>query len=99
MLATRLEDHDRAAQLLGTGERLREQIGSPQPRPEQQALDSCVDVLRTALGRDALEQAIDAGRALPLDETLTTTLQWLHSDRAAGAKSPTVLMPDTATPR
>ncbi|MHC4969104.1 MAG: protein kinase domain-containing protein [Planctomycetota bacterium] len=92
LLAARLEEHERAARLLGAAERLRERMGAPRPLLEQQELDAGLAATRAALGEAGFTDAVRGGKSLSLDDTVAEALEWLRSSRAEAA-SPTRLAP------
>jgi tetratricopeptide (TPR) repeat protein len=64
----------RAACLLGAAAVLRERLGRPLARWDQEDLDRAVAAVRTALGETALADAWEAGRTLPLERAVAYAL-------------------------
>jgi predicted ATPase/transcriptional regulator with XRE-family HTH domain len=62
------------ARLLGTADALREAIGAPPTPTEHSEYERTLSVIRTRLGDAALDEALQEGRAMPLDEAIASAL-------------------------
>ncbi|MCP3904878.1 MAG: protein kinase [Planctomycetes bacterium] len=91
MLAARQNALELAARLFGASERLRAEIGSPRPAQERAEAETCLAPVRAAIGPDAFDELVAAGRRLSLDEVTTDALSWLAADRGASATAITQL--------
>jgi predicted ATPase len=65
---------ERASQLLGAAEAMREALGVPVPESERKEHNRSVAAARTALGETAFAAAWAAGRALPEEEAVNEAL-------------------------
>ncbi|MGE5463297.1 MAG: ATP-binding protein [Syntrophothermus sp.] len=89
---------ERAAQLAGWANRIREETGTIRPKLEQADLDRDLAVCISRLGQDAVNELMDLGRAMTLDEAAALGLQEYESiipgsstpsrSRAPSASSP-----------
>lgn len=67
------EEH--AARLFGAAQGVRERVGHPRPRREQEAYDADVALLRERMGVEDLEQAWAEGAALTIDDAVSYALR------------------------
>jgi hypothetical protein len=75
-LVAALGSYVRAARIWGAAERLREEIGSPQPPNERPPYDRRVAAARVALGDDAtFDRAWQEGRGLTLEQAIELALE------------------------
>ncbi|MGH8103175.1 MAG: tetratricopeptide repeat protein [bacterium] len=77
---------ERAAQLFGAADALREILGAPLPPNERADYDRTAAAARTALSNAAFEAAFAAGRALPLDAAIAYALEDDTGDPSAGSE-------------
>ena len=69
------EGAERAAQLWGVAQSLREAIGAPMPPKEREKYDLAIAAVRQALGEEAFSAAWAEGRALPLEQAIAQALE------------------------
>jgi DNA-binding CsgD family transcriptional regulator len=79
-LAVAGESHNEAARILGAAQALREATGQQRWPIDQPAYEADVDLLRSRLGEDALDQAWKEGVALSLEEAAA------YASRARGER-------------
>lgn len=79
---------DRAAQILGAGQALRERIGSPVEAFLYSQLERDTTTLRATLGADAFATNWDAGYAMPLSDAVALALQPLPPTSADSSQQP-----------
>lgn len=78
---TRVGDHEHAATLLGSEERLRSVIGIPVP-PDAEYIRSLAQGAATeALGNDGFKDAMAIADGVTPEEIITRAQRWLHSAR------------------
>jgi hypothetical protein len=65
---------ERAAQLIGWSEKTRDETGEVRPKLEQMDLDRDLAFCVSQLGQDAVNVALDQGRAMTLDEAAALAL-------------------------
>jgi non-specific serine/threonine protein kinase len=64
----------RAAQMGGAAQALREVLGVPLPAEQRAGHDQAVQAMRAALGEEGFAAAWTAGRALPLEDAIAIAL-------------------------
>jgi len=74
-LAGVIDDHDKAARLLGAADALRHVIGFPRAQLHQGGHDAAVAELRASIGDAAFDKAWDEGAALGIDDAVNYALR------------------------
>jgi predicted ATPase/Tfp pilus assembly protein PilF len=74
-LAAAQQQHERAAQLGGAADALRESLGAPLPPSERDRLERAINPVRVALGQAGFAAAWAVGRAMALEQAIAAALE------------------------